>query len=840
VNDIFAAALAFCEAGYSVVPAAADGSKAPAGKWQQYQVQRADPAQIKTWFANDAHDGFGLVCGTVSGGLEMLEFEGRAVAAGVHVAYRDALAGHGLGGLWKRVVSGYTETTPSGGMHILYRVNGAPRGNTRLASTAGREPLIETRGEAGFTIVAPSGGRTHNSGKRWQLAAGGLATIAVVTAEERDALWAVASLLDQAPPPPSPAPADGSGQDQGRPGDDFNSRVSWPGILAPHGWQCVRAFGPGAHGWRRPGKQDPGMSATTRDAGGLYVFSTSTPFEPEVPYTKFGAYTVLNHGGDHTAAARALRREGYGTLSERDNDGIADLIASPQVTAQPAWEPPALLGGHAQLPTFPVEAFPPWLEEQVAELARFTQTPCDLGASVALSVLSAAAGGRVTVEVRGSWREPVNLYTVAALEPGTRKSAVFAELTAPLLEAESLLAEQARPVIREAETQRKIATKDAEKAAIAATGLDDQAEAEEAMAEAIGKAQIAEAITVPVMPRLVADDITPESLASRLAEQGGRLAVLSAEGGIFSIIAGRYTGGQANLEAFLKGHSGDMIRVDRKGRPPEYIPRPALTLGLCVQPEVLRAIAAMPGFRGRGLLARILFSVPPDMIGQRKIGEDAIPPAIRDAYCQNVQSMTLTLAEWTDPAVLMLDPGARRLLLDAEREIEPRLDRDTGDLAGIVDWAAKHIGAVARLAGLLHLATHPQDGWMRPVSEETMQAALQAGRYYIAHALAAFDLMGVDQVLADARVLLRWIERTRPQRFTRRDAHAGASRSRFPKVGDLDAPLALLEQHGYIRQDPAPPPAGPGRPPSPGYLVHPDLATETTQYTELPGQVIAP
>ena len=31
-----------------------------------------------------------------------------------------------------------------------------------------------------------------------------------------------------------------------------------------------------------------------------------------------------------------------------------------------------------------------------------------------------------------------------------------------------------------------------------------------------------------------------------------------------------------------------MIRIDRKGRPPEYIPRPALTLGLMIQPEVLR------------------------------------------------------------------------------------------------------------------------------------------------------------------------------------------------------------------------------------------------------------
>ena len=42
------------------------------------------------------------------------------------------------------------------------------------------------------------------------------------------------------------------------------------------------------------------------------MFSTSTVFQSEVPYTKFGAYALLNHGGDHRAAAQALVRQGFG------------------------------------------------------------------------------------------------------------------------------------------------------------------------------------------------------------------------------------------------------------------------------------------------------------------------------------------------------------------------------------------------------------------------------------------------------------------------------------------------------------------------------------------------
>ena len=497
-------------------------------------------------------------------------------------------------------------------------------------------------------------------------------------------------------------------------------------------------------------------------------------------------------------------------------------------TAGVSWEQLVPLGATARLPAFPVAAFPGWLAAQVEECARSTQTPPDLPASVALAVLATAAGGRAVVEVRGQWREPVNLYTVTALPPGARKSAVFAEMTMPVLDTEAAMVTHARGEILEAETLRKIAREDADKAAKKAAGIQDKNKRENAQAAAIAQAKLAEAVTVPVMPQLVADDITAEAATSLLAEQDGRLAVLSAEGGIFATLAGRYSSGVPNFEVFLKGHSGDMLRVNRKGRPPEYVRRPALTLGLCVQPEVLRDIAELPGFRGRGLLARILYSMPPDLVGHRQIGEAGIPEDVRGTYAANVQALVRSLAEWTDPAVLTLTPAAAAVLLDAEKTIEPRLELDTGDLAGIRDWAAKQIGATARIAGLLHLATHLHDGWGRAVDVGTMVNALAVGDYYTAHALAAFDHMGTDPVIEAARVVLRWIEREQPERFTRREAHMGLSRSRFPKVTDLDAPLGLLEDHGYIRREPEPERRGPGRPPSPSYLVNPALATEYT------------
>ena len=80
---------------------------------------------------------------------------------------------------------------------------------------------------------------------------------------------------------------------------------------------------------------------------------------------------------------------------------------------------------------------------------------------------------------------------------------------------------------------------------------------------------------------------------------------------MFDQMAGRYNQAAGpNLGVYLKGHAGDLLKVDRRGRPPEYVERPCLTIGLAVQPEVLRGLAGRPGFGGRGLLARFLYSLP--------------------------------------------------------------------------------------------------------------------------------------------------------------------------------------------------------------------------------------
>lgn len=566
---------------------------------------------------------------------------------------------------------------------------------------------------------------------------------------------------------------------------------------------------------------DLGSLARLGGAPYLHTLIASVPTPANGPHY---AGIVADHARRREVADLGSRLAHLAGSNSDTRDVLAAGRALLDAAPAPAWPSPMPLTARHTPRPFPVSALPGWLADMVSAVAEFTQTPSDLAGCIALAALSTAAGGRLEVEVRGSWREPANLFTVVVLPPGSRKSAVFTTLIRPLLDAEADLIERTRPAIIEAELALRVAAKAAERAANAAAAADDRGR-DRLIADATAAAMAVEAITVPPLPRLIADDITSEQAASLIAEQGGRLAVLSPEGGIFATLAGRYSGAP-NLEVFLKGHAGDMLRVDRRSRPAEHVDRPALTLGLAVQPEVLRDIAQMPGFRGKGLLARILFAVPENTVGRRRIGADPISVAVSSAYAERLRALVLGLADRRGPAVLRLTPEANGHVLALERDIEPRL-APSGSWAHVVDWGSKYVGAIARIAGLLHLAEHLLGGFASPISAGVLDRAAEIGAYFAEHALTAFDDMGADPLVDDARHVLSWVERSQTERFTKRDLFTALSRGRFRKAADLDPVLNLLVGHGYLRSVPSPERRGAGRSPSPTWLVHPDVLRPT-------------
>jgi replicative DNA helicase len=487
--------------------------------------------------------------------------------------------------------------------------------------------------------------------------------------------------------------------------------------------------------------------------------------------------------------------------------------------------PDLLPFGQYDLPIFPTKLLPNWLRGFVEAVAVATTTPPDLAGMLALAVVATAAAKRYVVKLSGAWYEPVNLFTLVVLPPGSRKSAVFRLITHPVEEYERTVNLLIGPEIAQAESQQKILQGRLSKLQqdAARAKEDDRTYLE---ADAAKMAEDVANFKIPVPLRLVADDVTPERCVSMLADQGGRLAVLSPEGGIFDILSGRYTekGSGPNLDAFLKGHSGDTIRVDRVGRSTDYVDYPALTLGLAVQPELLRGLMEKPGFKGRGLLARFLYALPTDNIGYRSIRTPEIPDEVQTAYAEALTRMLTMIPQEIEgqshPVILTLTPQADAVFQEYQEEIEKSL-RPDGGLYPVRDWGSKLAGATARLAALLHVAEHADTALK--IRCATMQAAISLARYCSAHALAAHAEMGADAESDGARALLAWLTRTGAETFTKRNAHK-ALQGRFRRSDDLDKPIDILIERGYIRTQAPEPRPGPGRKPSHVYEINPSIS----------------
>ena len=330
----------------NTIPTRDDTSKRPVIAWKQWATDPVPATNIDTWFPQGTNHGIGITTGQGSGQLEMTEIEGRAAHHIPTLIQRAKEAGHSE--LVNRIMAGWTEQSPSGGYHWIYRLEGMDvPGNTVLAQKPNTDPdttkkvdvLIETRGQGGYFIAAPTPGTHHETGKPWVRLTGGPETIATLTPEERAAFHTLLTTFDETPPAPARAYNEGGDWTEGkRPGEHFELETSWDEILTPHGWTYHHQGADGTHYWTRPDKDTRnGWSASTGradDRDRLWSYSTSTEFEQEIPYTKFGAWALLNHGGDHAAAAQALAHDGWG--KERTIDiNIADLM--PATRKDPSW-----------------------------------------------------------------------------------------------------------------------------------------------------------------------------------------------------------------------------------------------------------------------------------------------------------------------------------------------------------------------------------------------------------------------------------------------------------------------------------------------------------------------
>ncbi len=328
-----ARALAYHQAGLSVLPARLPEKFPAVRRWKPYQKRLPTGQEVEAWFSNH-HEALCLVTGPASGNLEALDFD---MAGEFFERWRELVRAAAPGLVEKLVI----EKSPSGGFHVAYRCEAAVSGNLKLAQrkqyVASSEPviicgkelrprrekdgrwsvivtLIETRGEGGLFLCAPSPG--------YELVQGDFTTLPTLSTAERETLLEAAWSLNEHVPEPENVPAGAVKGSDARPGDEFNERGDVREILTKHGWTLAK---PGENEyWRRPGKSDS-WSATLKNRV-FYVFSSNAAlFEPNHAYSPFAVYAHLEHNGDFAKAAAALRAAGYGKSHSEDSSPDVDL-----------------------------------------------------------------------------------------------------------------------------------------------------------------------------------------------------------------------------------------------------------------------------------------------------------------------------------------------------------------------------------------------------------------------------------------------------------------------------------------------------------------------------------
>lgn len=463
-------------------------------------------------------------------------------------------------------------------------------------------------------------------------------------------------------------------------------------------------------------------------------------------------------------------------------------------------------------PEFPMDALPPWLRQYVLELAEQTQIPPDAPAIWCLGALGAAAAKAVVVELQRGDRHFTTLWIALVLSSGGGKTPTLQEIRAPFDLYQAQLREAAQATAGVAETKIRVAKRKVLSLENQAAREEDADELERLIADAGKQREVIAQLERASLPTLTTGDPTQASLVQLMYGNDERILLITDEGDqLFTRLRGA-----EEIECLLQSYSSSTIERHRAGRRELRIQAPSLSVVMGIQPAAFAKVMSTRGFHDKGLLARLLFSVPATKSGPRKQQREGLSDASREAYRRQVhRSLALPVS---NPLCFSLSQEA----FEAFSAFAARVDDDLsqGELAEFREWGQKLRGVVARIAGILHVAEHdPEETLGTTISLETVQRAIAIAIYCQAHARIAFGPAIQSAEDADARKVLRWISDGEHKTFRYVDAMR-ALNGRLARTELKDA-LSRLVDDDYIRPTTSQPRVRGGRPPKADYRVHP-------------------
>ena len=756
-NELLTAAQEYASLGWRVLPLADRDKKPRLAEWQVKAT--TDTASIQEWWTKWPNANVGVALGVDSKlvGVDIDSEDGEKSLA--------ELAGDDL--------PDTLEMVTGGGRRLLYKIPkdlAAPPITTIITCQAGE---LRFQSDGGQCVMPPS----IHPGNPEKGVEPGRVYHWVEGRSHRDIhpAYMPGWLIVEMCRPKVPA---WSGNNQAAsfhaPGSDFNRRASFEDLLAKHGFKSAGQVGK-VKRFTRPGK-DKGISVTLghyqcKDGTpGLYVFSSSIPgLTPMKCYDQFGVYAALEHAGDFTRAAAALKMAGYGQKAAVVGGHVAPKGTVPATTEPEPWGDPIPLRAAIPAPQFPLEVFPFELQEFAKSVAYQVQAPIGYVASTMLGVAAGAIGATVRIRLKQNWDERACLYVAIVAPKSSKKTPIHVAIMRPLKQAQA----------------QSLASHDEKKQVYFVT------------------------------------DTTTEALSQSLKDKPRGLLLAADELSGFVEGMNQYKGGKGNDRSFwLSCWSGTAIHKKRVNpvAPDTYVPDPCISIVGGVQYAVLHTCFSTDD----GFAERFLFEASDPMPQARVTDGEYLYEDCWEAVIKGLAKLEMTKDQWDKPrpTILRITDEAWQMFGDwteenAQKTNDPDRDRP------LDGFRSKANGYAGRLALVTYMIKHVENGGgLDPMTGEEMEAGVKLARYYLDQVVRARGGSGTEQ--SPVERVLTWIAKCGKKRLTRRDIHKGLWRQ-FKAAEELNEPLKRLTQHGWLRYGEAP--FTPGRRPDAIYEVHPDLCT---------------
>lgn len=325
-------ALKYLKAGISVIPIHGDGSKSPAvASWHPFTKALANREVVEKWFSDTSKiRGIAAVCGGISGGLVVIDFDEKDF-------YKRWLGR--VGDAVHDVLEQTCIVESPRGFHVWLRSGEVHRG-AKLARVplkgdkGGFKTVIETRGERNYVLLPGCPPECHPDHKEYRFVDGvEFTNLKIMKEDDVEILLNVARSFNEWRAPGKLQ----TGFEKLPPGDERPGThyckdggwEAWTKLLESHQWSLLRTTSNDRQIWKRPGKRDRGGSATlgfvvTELGPELYVFSSNAePFDQDRCYSLFSARAILDFGSDYKRCSAALANEGYG---RQPNDKYLKLV----------------------------------------------------------------------------------------------------------------------------------------------------------------------------------------------------------------------------------------------------------------------------------------------------------------------------------------------------------------------------------------------------------------------------------------------------------------------------------------------------------------------------------